>query len=145
MSRLNTNISNHKNAKRRKLTQKSASLYQTSRTIASVSNRSNDSIAFAHRDRVWNLYVQVKTWYDRSLNTHRNLCETNPYLHSFVQHERTYTHGEYHQYYKRAQLVCDYLGERRWNGTFYTHFGGRRNQFHFYPNRNFLRNFQLYC
>ena len=34
MSRLNTNISNHKNTKRRKLTQKSASLYQTSRTIA---------------------------------------------------------------------------------------------------------------
>ena len=26
-----------------------------------------------------------------------------------------------------------------------THFGGRRNQFHFYPNRNFLRNFQLCC
>jgi len=39
MSRLNTNISNHKNAKRRKLTQKSASLYQTSRTIASRDNK----------------------------------------------------------------------------------------------------------
>ena len=39
MSRLNTNISNHKNTKRRKLTQKSASLYQTSRTIASRDNK----------------------------------------------------------------------------------------------------------
>ena len=73
------------------------------------------------------------------------LCKTNPYLHSFVQHERTYTHGKYHQHYERAQLVCDYLGERRWNCFTNTHFGGRRNQFHFYPNRNFLRNFQLYC
>ena len=110
-----------------------------------IRRRTDYHIAFIYRDGVWNFYLPVETWNNGCFFTHGNLCETNTYLYSLVQHERTHAHGKYHQHYERAQFVRDYLGKRRRNCFTNSHFGGRRNQFHFYPNRNVVRNFQLCC
>ena len=59
---------------------------------APIRRRTNDNIAFIYGDRLWNFYLPVKTWYDSRLNTHRNLCETNPYYTaSFSTNELTLT------------------------------------------------------
>ena len=84
---------------------------------ATILRRTNDNITFIYRDRLWNFYLPVKTWYDSRLNTHRNLYKTRTNFYNELDEIWSFHQRRLIKYHGRTPRVLRVSLSGRWNDS----------------------------